>query len=68
MPRAARGDGEVYLGLERWRHQGIASNRDRRFLTVFLKLTAGTTVDQARAELSSLAAQLASSYPNTNAE
>lgn len=54
------------VGLERWRQQGIASKRDQGFLTVFGKLAPGTTLNQARAEMSSLAAELASSYPNTN--
>ncbi len=54
------------VGLDRWRQQGIASNRNQRFLTVFGRLSPGATLDQARAELSALAAQLASSYPNSN--
>jgi putative ABC transport system permease protein len=54
------------MGLERWRLQGIASKRDQRFLTVFGKLAPGATLTQARAEMSAVAAQLASSHPNTN--
>jgi putative ABC transport system permease protein len=54
------------VGLDRWRQQGIARNRNQRFLTVFGRLSPGATLDQARAEMSALAAQLASSYPNSN--
>jgi putative ABC transport system permease protein len=54
------------VGQEQWRLQGIASKRDQRFLTAFGKLAPGATLAQARAEMSELAARLASSYPNTN--
>lgn len=54
------------IGLERWRQLGIVSDRNQRFLSVFGRLAPGTAVAQARAEMSSLAAQLASSYPTTN--
>jgi ABC-type antimicrobial peptide transport system permease subunit len=42
------------------------SKRGRRFLSVIGKLAPGVTIGQARAEMSALAAQMASSYPNTN--
>jgi len=54
------------VGVDRWRQSGTASERDQRFLTIIGKLASGTTLDQAHAEMSVLAAHLASSYPKTN--
>jgi len=56
------------VGLERWRQAGIVSKRAQRFLTIIGKLTPGTTLNEAKADLSGLAAQLALSYPITNRE
>jgi len=54
------------MGLDRWRQSGVASRRGRRFLSVIGELAPGVTIGQARAEMSALAAQMASSFPNTN--
>ena len=56
------------MGLERWRQSGAASKRNSRFLIIIGKLTSGTTLDEANAEVSALATHLASSYPDTNKE
>ena len=53
-------------GLERWRRLGVASNRGQRFLNIVGQLAPRTTLAQARAELSAVAARLAASYPSTN--
>jgi putative ABC transport system permease protein len=55
------------LALTSWTRSGLASKRDQRFLSVIGTLIPGTTIDQARAEMSALTAQLASTYPKTNA-
>jgi putative ABC transport system permease protein len=44
-----------------------AENRSWHYLPTVGRLAAGTTVDQARAELSAIAAGLAERYPDTNA-
>ncbi len=54
------------MALDRWGETGTASRRGSRFLSVIGKLAPGVTIDQARAEMSALAANLASSYPVTN--
>ncbi len=54
------------VGVERWRQSGAASKRNSRFLIVIGKLSPGTTLARANAEMSALATHLASSYPNTN--
>ena len=60
------------VGAEIWAPLAISSERavDRtnRSLTVVGKLAASTSLDEARAELEVIAQQLATQYPETNAE
>ncbi len=45
-----------------------ARNRSAHYLTVFGRLAAGRTIDEARAEMSTIALRLAADHPDTNAD
>jgi putative ABC transport system permease protein len=47
--------------------EGILENRSAGWLTVFGRLRPGASVEQAESELTSIAAALGNSYPDTNA-
>jgi predicted permease len=56
------------LGLIESRAPGQARNRALRIFRGVGRLKAGTTLEQARAELTTISADLARSYPETNAD
>ena len=59
------------LGTELWTPLALTplqkSNRDRADLWVYGRLKPGTSIEQARAEITSLSAELERRYPKTNA-
>lgn len=47
-------------------NQEEATSRDSHYLEVYGRLKAGVTIEQARSEMSAIAARLSEQYPNTN--
>jgi predicted permease len=64
------GKPEVWLplsaGLEDWRQLGNLADRGSRFLEVIAEVQRGVTIEQARADLQTIAARLADAYPQSN--
>ena len=59
-------DGEMWVPLSVIPESGIPRLREVRFLSVVGRMKAGVSIDAAKASLDTVAARLASEYPDTN--